>query len=306
MARYILQNKEDYVFSALTASLDGEVCFKPLEAVRGTERVGLLHVPMDTRFIVNDGQHRRAAIEMAIRENPELADEDISVVLFIDKGLERCQQMFADLNRYAVRPSRSLGLLYDHRDEMAIVTRKMVAGSDFFRDMVEMEKSSLSPRSPKLFIFSSLYTANSALIGDLRQQSSDSVVDLIFDYWARVAQLFPEWQLVSCREMSAGEVRREFLHSHGIALHAIAKVGHWLMRECSDDWRARLEEIGALDWSRRNTSLWEGRAMIGGKVSKAGNNLTLTVNAIKKHLDISLTPAEQRIEDALLGEENAT
>ena len=58
---------------------------------------------MDARFIINDGQHRRAAIEMALRDRPELADETISVVFFLDPKLERCQQMFADLNRYAVR-----------------------------------------------------------------------------------------------------------------------------------------------------------------------------------------------------------
>jgi hypothetical protein len=29
-------------------------------------------------------------------------------VYFVDAGLKRCQQMFADLNRYAIRPTRSL------------------------------------------------------------------------------------------------------------------------------------------------------------------------------------------------------
>ena len=62
------------------------------------------------------GQHRRAAIEEAIKEKPELADETIAIVFFKDKGLKKSQQMFADLNRYAVKPSKSLGVLYDHKD----------------------------------------------------------------------------------------------------------------------------------------------------------------------------------------------
>ncbi len=305
MARYLIKNREGYVFSALTASLDGDVRFVPLEAVKGTDRIGLLHVPMDTRFIINDGQHRRAAIETAIRENPELADEDISVVLFMDKGLERCQQMFADLNRYAVRPSRSLGLLYDHRDELAIATRNLVARAELFRDTVEMEKSSLSLRSSKLFIFSSLYTANRALAGNTNERDTEELTQLVLDFWREVAKQFPEWRMVAERKMPAGDVRRDYLHAHGIALHAIGKVGHCLMNERGDEWRIRIRKIGTVDWSRRNAKLWEGRALIGGKASKSGHNLTLTVNVLKRHLDIPLTADEQRVEDAYLRGENA-
>ena len=124
--------------------------FTPLGAEPNASRVGLLHVPMDARFIINDGQHRRAAIEVAIRERPELGDESIAVVFFIDRGLERCQQLFADLNRYAIRPTKSIGVLYDHRDDMAQLARLVVLKSRFFGDLVEMERSSLSARSRKV------------------------------------------------------------------------------------------------------------------------------------------------------------
>jgi len=38
--------------------------------------------------------------------------------------------------------------------------------------------------------------------------------------------------------------------------------------------------------------------MIGGKVSKAHHNVTLTTNAINKHIGLQLSPEEQRVEDA--------
>ncbi|MFV1965747.1 MAG: DNA sulfur modification protein DndB [Pirellulaceae bacterium] len=116
IARYITQNPRNYTFSSLTASIDGKVKFEPLGPDEGGRNIGRLHVPMNARFVINDGQHRRAAIEAALHENPDLGDETISVVFFLDVGLRRCQQMFADLNRYAIRPTTSLGLLYDHRD----------------------------------------------------------------------------------------------------------------------------------------------------------------------------------------------
>lgn len=72
-------------------------------------------ITMTARFLINDGQHRRAAIDEALKECPELGDEMLSIVFFIDAGLRRSQQMFADLNRHAIRPTKSLGVLYDRR-----------------------------------------------------------------------------------------------------------------------------------------------------------------------------------------------
>ena len=36
------------------------------------------------------------------RQNKELSHDHISVLFFIDEGLRRSQQMFADLNKHAV------------------------------------------------------------------------------------------------------------------------------------------------------------------------------------------------------------
>jgi len=119
IARYILGNRTDYIFSAITASIDGATSFDATGQIGIGERLGLLRVDMNAQFIINDGQHRRAAIEMALKEDPSIGDESIAVVFFVDQGLSRSQQMFADLNRHAVRPAKSLGLLYDHRNETA-------------------------------------------------------------------------------------------------------------------------------------------------------------------------------------------
>jgi DNA sulfur modification protein DndB len=100
--------------------------------------------------------------------------------------------------------------------------------------------------------------------------------------------------------MFASDVRRDFIHSHGIALQAIGRVGNMLMLNGRSGWKRPLTKLKNIDWSRQNTRLWEGRAMNGGRVSKAGHNVTLTTNAIKKRLGLSLTPEEKRVEEALL------
>lgn len=298
IARYILSNRQGYVFSALTASIDGDVKFEPLVANGDGRRVGVMTVSMEAKFIINDGQHRRAAIEAALRDCPDIGDETIAVVFFLDVGLERCQQMFADLNRYAIRPSPSIGVLYDHRDNLAHLARLAVIRSPVFRDIVEMERSTLSPRSRKLFTLSAIYQATSALLDGMESKEIDATSRVVLEYWEEVAKHFPEWEQVRERKMPAGEVRRDFIHSHGIVLHALGRVGNALWQNSKANWKARLSPLRRIDWSRTNTKLWEGRALIGGQVCKAGHNLTLTTNLVKHRLKLELTPEEQRVEDA--------
>jgi DNA sulfur modification protein DndB len=300
IARYILDNQSSYTFSALTASVDADIRFHGFEGDGPTERVGLLSIPMSAKFVINDGQHRRAAIEEALRNNPELGDESIAVVLFVDLGLERCQQMFADLNRYAIRPAPSLGVLYDQRDRLAGVAKQVVFQSRILRDLVETEKSNLSIRSRKLFTLSALHTSTKALLDGHGDKTHDEQLQIAEAYWRALIDHFPDWARVASQEVTAGEIRRDFLHAHGIVLHALGKVGNQLVRTSLSPtmWHKRLAPLRKLDWSRANHATWEGRAMVGGKISKSSANVILTTNLIREAVGQNLTDEEQAAEDA--------
>ena len=56
-------------------------------------------LPLEAKYVINDGQHRVAGISEALRSDPTLASDTISVVVLPDAGLERSQQIFSDLNR---------------------------------------------------------------------------------------------------------------------------------------------------------------------------------------------------------------
>jgi DNA sulfur modification protein DndB len=299
IAQYIVHNRESYVFSAITASVDAEVRFEPLAESDGARSIGVLHIPMGARFIINDGQHRRAAIEAALRDAPELGDESIPVVMFLDVGLERCQQMFADLNRHAIRPATSLGVLYDHRDENARITKTTVLRIPLFKELTETERSTLSARSRKLFTLSALHVANRSLLGSAATDATDRV-SLATTFWEQVSNQFPEWRQVQEGRVAAADVRRDMLHPHGITLQALGRVGGTLLRDYGESWPKLVKRLGRMDWRRSNGRLWEGRALVGGRVSKSSNNVTLTTNLVKRHLDVPLTVDEQRVEDAFL------
>lgn len=298
LSRYITENVDNYVFSAITVSVDADIAFEQLADEGEESRIGFLRVPMSARFIINDGQHRRAAIDMALRNKPELGDETIAVVFFLDKGLERCQQMFSDLNRYAIRPSKSLSILYDYRDETALLAKNLIANSDIFRDVVELEKTSLAQRSRRLFTLSAIYHATEELIADLPEASPEETARFALEFWEEVASHMGEWERVRRGDLTAGEVRTDFIHTYGVVLQALARTGRSLILQYPDQWKKKLCPLKKLDWRRANSKLWEGRALVGGQLSKAHQNVTLTANAIKTHLGLALTPEEQRVEDA--------
>ena len=132
---YILENRDSYVFSALAASVDGEMIFIPYD----DSTVGVLEISLDATFLINDGQHRKAAIQAALNEDEELSKETISVVLFRDKGLQKSQQMFTDLNKHAVITSKSLNTLYESKDEVAIISKRVVDEIPFFKKYTDKE-----------------------------------------------------------------------------------------------------------------------------------------------------------------------
>lgn len=301
IAKYITENVDEYVFSALTASIDASVEFRPLNGVGDERNIGILVVPMDATIIINDGQHRRAAIEEALKECPELGDEAIAVVFFADAGLKRSQQMFADLNKHAVRPAKSLGILYDYRDPLARLSIDLTNQVPCFMGLTELEKTSISNRSIKVFTLSAIYQATAALLGKRKNQSiSASESQLASDYWTSLCNVLPEWQLAANRQVSGMELRRDFIHTHSVVLHALGIVGRTLIEKHPKQWKNRLKSLRNVDWSRSNSADWEGRVLSGGRIVKGRHNPLLMANYLKRILGLELSPPEVQAEAQLV------
>ena len=303
MARYITDNATGYVFSALTASVDGDVEFKA--TMPDQPDIGRLSVPMNARFIINDGQHRRAAIEEALQDMPELRDETIGVVIFPDEGLKRSQQLFADLNKHATRPTASLGILYEHRDDLSGLSRHLVANVPVFKGLTEMERNSTSSTSRKLFTLSAIYQATGKLLRKAKRAGvTAEETDFAVRFWTRIGEHMPAWNAVRRNKLNAGELRRDYIQCHGLVLQALGQAVGALAERFPEDWDERLKPLEEIDWSRSNPT-WEGRALIAGRLSKSRPNVVLTANVIKKALGLELTPEDLEIEQKLGRARNA-
>ena len=296
---YILNNPEDYTFSSLTASVDGTMKFTPAASLGEDGKLGRLYINMDSRLLINDGQHRRKAIEEALKENPDLGHEMISVVFFHDDGLKRSQQMFSDLNKNAVKPTKSLNILYDHRDKFSQFIVDLVGSVDVFEGRVELEKTTISNRSTNAFTLNGIADASLRLIGLRKSRKpTEDEKTLIKEYWEIVSKNIPEWQLLIQGKINASELRKNFVHTNTNCLNAIGIAGQIIIEQNPDSWKDVLKNLKKIDWSRASSD-WERRLILNGQMQKHAAGIDLAANVILQKCGISLSEDRQKIEDKL-------
>ncbi len=288
LKNYILNNPKDYIFSSLTASVDGTMKFEPAPSLGEGGKLGRLYVSMESRLLINDGQHRRQAIEEALKENPDLAHEMISVVFFEDKGLIRSQQMFSDLNKNAVKPTKSLSILYDHRDEFAKFIVAISYELEIFSGRVELEKTAISNRSIKFFTLNGIADATRRFLGIKGTKISVDERNMTKEFWNEIAKNIPEWQLLIQKRVTTSELRKEYVHSHTNLLNALGIVGNVLQNEYPSDWKQKLASLQNIDWSRSNPE-WEGKLLLRGRMLKTKLGIELAANTILKKCGIHLS-----------------
>jgi DNA sulfur modification protein DndB len=284
IAQYISDNSREYILSALAASVDGSLRFEPSSSDPAYRSVGTLVIEMTATILINDGQHRCAGIVEALRDRPHLGDETIAVTIFPDEGLERSQQMFVDLNQHSVKPARSLRLFYDSRDQGARLTRAVVRAIPLLRDLTDFTRSNLPAGSRKLFAFSNLHAAVATLVTEAGLDATPEQAEVVIEFWNVVIANMPDWLAVARREVSPVDLRRDMIHAHGVALEAIGIAGARAINDDPVGWPETLIGLRDIDWSRANRALWEGRALVGGKINRSRTSVMLTAELISRSL----------------------
>jgi DNA sulfur modification protein DndB len=289
---YIVNNPEDYVFSSLTASVDGTMRFTPTPGSGEDGKLGRLYISMNSKMLINDGQHRRRAIEEAIKIKPELGNETISVVFFSDKGLKRSQQMFADLNKHAVKPTTSLGILYDHHDAYSRFIVKLATEVDAFKNRVELEQTTISNRSTKFFTLSGISNATKHLLGGNTNNITDDDEKFVKDYWNEVGKNITDWQNLAESKVSAGELRKYYIHAHSNLLSTLGIVGAILLKEHKDSWKEKLHVLQNISWDRTDPK-WEGNLATQGRMNKTKIGMTLAAKIILGEMGVQIKKEEK-------------
>lgn len=227
---YILTQKEHFFNALVLAVYDGDPTWNELELdFKGTDyySMGFLRLNGEEKIFPVDGQHRIEGIKEAIKENPELEEEAITVILIghhNDKGgKEKTRRIFSTLNRYAkpVKPGDIIAL--DEDDTVAIVTRNLLETYPLFmNDNVKADlKSSKALSDSDTKSFTSLLTLyetnriiytyyksrsnkqgklyNSTKIAELlkfrpEQEELDDFEMYLIEFWDLFCNIFPGMQ----------------------------------------------------------------------------------------------------------------
>ncbi|MEJ8555489.1 DNA sulfur modification protein DndB [Tepidibacter sp. Z1-5] len=296
ISKYIINNPTDYLFSSLTASVDGEIIFTSY-VNDNSNNIGNLQISMDSTLLINDGQHRKAAIEEALKINAALGSETVSVVLFIDENLKRSQQMFSDLNKHAVTISKSIGILYDSRDPISILTKDIINSIPVLRNYTDSENRSLSKNSTKLFTLSNIYEANKKIIGK-NSIDDKNLQKFILDFWIFLCDNLKDLQFVFNKEISPPKFRESYILSYGVVLESLGLIANYIYNNRINNWKDILIDLNKIDWNRNNLKDWRGRAIsINGRISKNSNCIKLTTILIKQKINLPLTKEELKLEN---------
>ena len=146
----------------------------------------------------------------------------------IDTGLEQRQQVFIDLNRWGVKLPLSLTILYDNRDAIALMVKRVVKEVTFFNDYTYLEGDRIPKTSDKLLTLYQLYQATVELLGDVSLEDDTEKFSLVLSYWQEVSYYL---------EDNKNDENFDQL------LLRLGKMGGLLLVNYPDTWKERLQGL---------------------------------------------------------------
>ncbi len=288
MKNYIINNRNQYVFSALAASIDGIMKFTSV-----SDDIGFLEIDMKSKMLINDGQHRKAAILAALEEDESLENETIPVVLFYDKGLSRSQQMFTDLNKHAVTTSKSLNALYDSRDRSSILTKEMVKKIPFLNKYTDKERDNLGKFSSMLFTLNNFVNSNKKI--SKSEESNDTILEYLVKYWNLVVDNVVEWRELEEKNITKKDLRENYIVTYGVTILALGQLAEFFFVNKNLNMEKYLKNLKKVNWMRSNDRDWKGCAIKeNGCINRNSLGIELTYLRIKQIIGLELNDKEKK------------
>lgn len=302
ITNYILSQRDEYAFSALTACIEGKSSFSPIGTGVHESNIGTLTLDSDAEVYITDGQHRNAAIIEALKQDRSLADESISVVFFADKTLEARQKIFKDLNINHQKADRSLGITYDNKPS-SLLSKQVIFSSPVLMKLVDLEKNSLAQRSKKLITHSAFNKATKELFDKITEDNYQQLIPIASKYWQVVYDNLADWRFAFEDKVAAFEIRQNSIHVHSVTLQALGIVGRQLLK--TENWEKKLSKLRNINWDKSNKVDWSGRCVINGEMNNSYSRAKATAIRLKILLGLPLSTKEEQFEAKLSGNNNA-
>ena len=148
---YLLKQEQRFFNSLIVAVYEGDPSWYDISRIESNDHLNPEDVPDDVvagigilslngkeKLFTLDGQHRLIGIKEAVAEDPQLGDEELSIIFIAHKtdleGMKRSRRLFTTLNKNAIPVSKGERIALDEDDAMAITVRRLVTENLMFMD----------------------------------------------------------------------------------------------------------------------------------------------------------------------------
>ncbi|WP_163853737.1 DNA sulfur modification protein DndB [Paenibacillus elgii] len=296
---YLVQDPDRFFGSLIVSVYRGweKLDFEPVTEVvpkipkayhENADDLGFITIPDNKRLIALDGQHRLLSLSVAIRgakglpagakispetraelkPNPDLADEDITVIFVPHTDTMVVRKIFNKINRYAKGTSRSDNIITDEDDIYAIITRRImkqgeVLGSVNGQAIVNWTSNTLSSRSKHLTTISAVYSVTEQLVGKREKKIRPEEKVLtektseVVEYWTEMLERLEVYRkyidIVDGVEknIDVPSLREKNLLLKPVTQMAVA-IGYELAKEKGLTLNEFVQQLNKIDWSYSN------------------------------------------------------
>ena len=148
---YLLKHEQRFFNSLIVAVYEGDPTWYDITNIESNNQydsedipedvvagIGILSLNGKEELFTLDGQHRLIGIKEAIAENPQLGEDELSIIFIAHRtdtdGMERTRRLFTTLNKNAVRVLKGEMVALDEDDTMAITVRRLVTENPMFME----------------------------------------------------------------------------------------------------------------------------------------------------------------------------
>jgi len=273
-------------------------------------------LPPGTIVVINDGQHRVEAIRLLVRRfndkkwlkeqnftkeqmaNINKADartSELSAQVHTVFFAEEMQQMFADINANASKPSKSLTLFFDKANDFNSSIAKLIEKSNVLRGRTDVQKNVCSGRSSNVFTVATVTAAVRSFYADKKPKDalSDEEIDLLVRVFDKLAWI---WQT---DDRTAEKLRNESLAPHSVFMQGLMDFMSSFV-VVHHDWESRPV---CVPWQRQDNPVMLNRCVASdGRILAGARNAKLVNAALRREHRLQLSPADLQAERELESE----
>ncbi|SHF91506.1 DNA sulfur modification protein DndB [Vibrio gazogenes] len=335
ITEYLLRSEHRFLGSLIVAAYGGDPHYMPVrmedseEYLRGLDKsFGVLTFDGGQQYFALDGQHRLKAIKDAIKKDPELGSEEISVILVshydTEEGKEKTRRLFTNINKNAKSTTKSENLALDEDDGFAIITRRLINEDRFFSEEGRVSVFTKVGEHGELSLASSVRDSDKKGVTSIKQlyeiikelsfstpldgvslsrrPTDDELEESYIIISERVSQLFEACGSIISKVQKMDDVRnirknkvnpgKEDAFMRGIVQRCVSEVVRQLIDQSSLTWDEILTKLKSFNWELGEVP-WSSVCIINEGKLKMQTSREFT-NLLNELLIIHLAPSSKQ------------